>query len=250
MARRLKILLKKHSGRDATGKVVVRHQGGRNKRQYRVIDFKRDKFNIIGKVSAIEYDPNRSADVALIHYSDGDKRYILRPLGLNVGDKVVSSENADMKPGNSLPLKNIPIGQVIHNIELSHGRGGQIARSAGDQAFVMAREGELVHVKMPSTEIRKIKASNYATIGQVGNVEWKDRVLGSAGASRHAGIRPNVRGVAMNPDSHPHGGGEGRSGIGLKHPKTYSGRHALGKTRSPKKYSNKYIVKKKKTKNK
>lgn len=240
------IILKKHSGRDATGQVVVRHQGGRSKRFYRFIDFKRDKFNIEGVVIAIEYDPNRSADIALIQYKDGDKRYILAPLSLKVGSKVMSGEKADVKVGNCLPLASIPVGQPIHNIELTHGRGGQVARSAGDQAFVMAKENGYAHVKMPSGEVRQILVSNYATIGQVGKVEWKDRVLGSAGASRHAGIRPSVRGVAMNPSSHPHGGGEGRSGIGLKSPKTYAGRKAVGKTRSRKKYSNKFIIKRRK----
>lgn len=246
MARKLKVILKKHSGRDATGKVVVRHQGGRHKRYYRVIDFKRNKFGIEGKVVALEYDPNRSADVALIHYKDGDKRYILAPLGLKIDDKVVSGETAEVKVGNSLQIGKIPVGQVIHNIELTKGRGGQIVRSAGDQAFVMASEGSYAQVKLPSGEIRKVLALNYATIGQIGKVEWKDRVLGTAGASRRAGIRPTVRGVAMNPSSHPHGGGEGRSGIGLKYPKTYAGRHAIGKTRNKKKHSNKYIVKRRK----
>ncbi len=246
MKKKLQVILKKHSGRDASGKVVVRHQGGRSKRFYRVIDFKRDKFGIVGKVLTIEYDPNRSSDLAVVQYNDGEKRYILAPLGLKVGDKVVSGENADVRLGNALPLEKIPVGQAVHNLELNRGKGGQIARSAGNQVFVMARESGYVHVKMPSGEIRRILGKNYATIGQLGKVEWKDRVLGKAGRSRNMGIRPTVRGVAMNPSSHPHGGGEGRSGIGMKSPKTYAGRKAVGNTRSKKKYSNKYIVKRRK----
>ena len=246
MTRKLKIILKKQSGRDSAGRVSVRHQGGRQKRFMRVVDFKRDKFNIPGTVVGIEYDPNRSSDIALIHYRDGEKRYILAPLGLKVGNKIVSGENADIRVGNSLPLIKIPIGQPIHNIELTHGRGGQIARSAGDQAFVMAHENSYAHVKMPSGEIRKILISNFATIGQLSKIGWKDRVIGKAGTSRLMGIRPTVRGVAMNPRSHPHGGGEGRSGVGLKYPKTYVGRKAVGKTRSKKKYSNKFILKRRK----
>jgi large subunit ribosomal protein L2 len=243
MTRILKNILKKNSGRDAAGKVSVRHQGGRSKRFYRMVDFRREKYDVEGKVLALEYDPNRSADIALIQYKDGEKRYILAPLGLKEGDKVMSGQHVDVRIGNALPLEYIPVGQPVHNIELNTGRGGQIARSAGNAAFVMAKEAGYVHIKMPSGEIRKILARNFATIGQLGNVEWKDRVLGKAGASRHAGVRPSVRGVAMNPSSHPHGGGEGRSGIGLKYPKTYAGRKAVGKTRRPKKYSNKFIVK-------
>ncbi len=246
MSRKLKEILKKQSGRDQSGKVVVRHQGGRHKRFYRSIDFKRDKLNVEGIVVGIEYDPNRSSDLALIQYKDGEKRYILSPLGLKAGDKIVTGADADIRVGNAMPLASIPVGQAIHSIELTHGRGGQIARSAGDQAFIMAKEGAYVHVKMPSGEIRKILASNFATIGQIGKVAWKDRVLGLAGASRHLGIRPTVRGVAMNPSSHPHGGGEGRSGVGLKFPKTYTGRKAVGKTRSRKKYSNKFVIKRRK----
>ncbi len=242
MATKLKKILKKHSGRDASGQVAVRHQGGRHKRFYRVIDFKRNKLGVEGKVLAIEYDPNRSADVALLQYKDGEKRYILRPVGLEEGAVVITSENADLKPGNALPMKAIPVGTFIHNIELTTGRGGQIARSAGDQAILTAREGEYVHVKLPSGEVRKILGKNYATIGQVGNVNWKDRVLGKAGRAINMGRRPTVRGVAMNPRSHPHGGGEGRSGIGMSSPKTYAGRKAVGKTRRPKKYSNKFII--------
>ncbi len=240
--KKLKNILKKNSGRDSSGQVMVRHQGGRHKRYYRTVDFKRDKKDILATVVAIEYDPNRSADVALLQYKDGEKRYILRPVGLEEGATVIAADSADLKPGNSLMLKLLPVGTFIHNIELTPGRGGQIARSAGDQAIVTAREGDYVHVKMPSGEVRRILSSNHATVGQVGNVDWKDRVLGKAGASRHMGIRPSVRGVAMNPRSHPHGGGEGRSGIGMPGPKTYAGRSAVGKTRRPKKYSNKFII--------
>lgn len=239
----MKSILKKQSGRDATGSVSVRHQGGRHKRFYRSVDFRRDKMGISGKVMTIEYDPNRSTDVAVVHYKDGDKRYILAPLGLKIGARVVAGADADVKLGNAMPLANVPVGQPIHNIELTRGRGGQIARSAGDQAFVMAKEEGYAHVRMPSGEVRKILLTNYATIGQLGNIAWKDRVLGKAGASRRAGIRPTVRGVAMNPHSHPHGGGEGRSGIGMSSPKTYAGRKAVGKTRHPKKFSNKFIIK-------
>lgn len=246
MTRKLKHILKKNSGRDNSGQIMVRHQGGRHKRNYRVVDFKRDKKNISATVIAIEYDPNRSADVALIQYKDGEKRYILRPVGLEVGSMIRSGEDADLKPGNALPLIVIPVGTFVHNIELTTGAGGQIARSAGDQASVTAREGEYVHIKMPSGEVRRILGKNYATIGQVGNVEWKNRVIGKAGRSRHMGIRPSVRGVAMSPASHPHGGGEGRSGIGMSTPKTYAGRKAVGKTRRPKKYSSKFIISRRK----
>lgn len=248
MAKKLKHILKKNSGRDASGQVMVRHQGGRQKRMYRVIDFKRDKRGISAEVIGIEYDPNRSADVALVQYADGERRYILRPVNLQIGGKIVAGEGSDLKPGNALPLAEIPVGTFIHNIELSFGRGGQIARSAGDQAVVTAREGAYTHVKMPSGEVRKILAKNYATIGQVGNTEWKDRVIGKAGRNIRLGIRPSVRGVAMSPASHPHGGGEGRSGIGMPSPKTYAGRKAVGKTRRPKKYSNKFIISRRKGK--
>jgi large subunit ribosomal protein L2 len=194
----------------------------------------------------IEIDPNRTSDIALIHYTDGEKRYILAPVGLKVGDKVEAGEKAEIKVGNALPLGKSPAGTPVHNIELSQGKGGQIARSAGNQAIIMSREGDYVNVKMPSTEVRKIFAKNYATIGQLGKVEWKDRVIGKAGTKIRLGIRPTVRGVAMNPRSHPHGGGEGRSGIGMSTPKTYAGRPAVGKTRRPKKYSDKFIVSRRK----
>lgn len=243
---KLKTILKKNSGRDNSGSVVVRHQGGRHKRFYRLVDFKRNKFEVEGTIVGVEYDPNRSAELVLVQYKDGDKRYILRPLNLNLGDKIVANPIADVKVGNSMQLKNIPIGTPIHNVELTKGRGGQLARSAGDQAVVMAKEDKYVHVKLPSGEIRRILADNYATIGQLSKVEWKDRQWKKAGAKRHLGIRPTVRGVAMEPSSHPHGGGEGRSGIGMSTPKTFYGRPAVGRTRDKKKYSNKYIVKRRK----
>jgi len=250
MSNKLKHILKKHSGRDASGQVMVRHQGGRQKRMYRVVDFKRNKLGIAAEVVSIEYDPNRSADVALVQYADGEKRYILRPVGLEIGSMIQAGTGSDLKPGNCLPLQEIPVGTFIHNIELTLGRGGQIARSAGDQAVVTAREGEYVHVKMPSGEVRKILGRNCATIGQVGNIDWKDRVIGKAGRNIRLGKRPTVRGVAMNPSSHPHGGGEGRSGIGMSSPKTYAGRKAVGKTRRPKKYSNKFIISRRKGRSK
>jgi large subunit ribosomal protein L2 len=246
MASTLKKILKKNSGRDNSGTVVVRHQGGRQKRFYRIIDFKRNKFTMPGTVVGIEYDPNRSVDLLLVNYTDGEKRYILRPLNVNLGDKVIAGESTDIQNGNSMRIKNIPVGTPVHNIELTPGRGGQIVRSAGNQATIVAKEEKYVQVKLPSGEIRRILNDNYATIGQLSKVEWKDRVLGKAGAKRHMGIRPTVRGVAQDPRSHPHGGGEGRSGIGMPSPKTYRGRIAVGKTRDKKKYSNKHIIKRRK----
>lgn len=246
MTRKLKVIKKKNSGRDASGQVVVRHQGGQHKRFLRVIDFKRNKIGIIGKVVAIEYDPNRTVDIALIQYTDGDKRYILAPEGLRLNAKIVSGPEADIKTGNTVPMSLIPIGTVVHNVELTPGKGGQMARSAGTGATIQAKEGGFIHLKLPSGEVRKVRADGYATIGNLGNVEWKNEVIGSAGRKRHMGIRPTVRGVAQNPRSHPHGGGEGRSGIGMSTPKTYAGRPAVGNTRRPKKYSNKYILQKRK----
>lgn len=239
----LKRILKKKSGRDNSGSVVVRHQGGRHKRFYRVVDFKRSKKDILGTVVGVEYDPNRSVDLLLVQYSDGEKRYILKPLNVGLGDKIVAGDSVDIQNGNAMLIKNIPVGTPVHNIELTKGRGGQIVRSAGNQAVIVAKEEKYVQVKMPSGEIRRILNDNYATIGQLSKVEWKDRVLRKAGTKRHMGIRPTVRGVAQDPKSHPHGGGEGRSGIGLKSPKTYAGRKAVGNTRNKKKYSNKFIVK-------
>lgn len=243
--RKLQVILKKQGGRDQTGQVAVRHQGGGHKQFIRIIDFKRDK-DVSGKVVAIEYDPNRTCDIALINYTDGEKRYILAPDGLEVGQMVSARETADIKPGNNLPLGKIPLGTAVHNIELTRGKGGQLARSAGVAGNVAAYEGEYVHIRMPSGEVRRIHAFCRATIGQVGNITWKDRVVGKAGTSRHLGIRPTVRGVAQNPRSHPHGGGEGRSGIGMSTPKTYAGRAAVGRRRNKKKFSNKYIVQRRK----
>lgn len=248
--KKLKIIKKKHSGRDASGQVVVRHQGGAHKRYLRMIDFKRDKFDIVGKVVAIEYDPNRTTDVALIQYADGEKRYILAPHGLKVHDTIGAGKTADVKIGNAIPLSEIPVGTVVHNIELTPGRGGQIARGAGTGAIVSAKEGNYVHIKLPSGEVRKIRATGMATVGQLGNIDWKNEVIGTAGRSRRMGKRPSVRGVAMNPRSHPHGGGEGRSGIGMPSPKTYAGRIAVGRTRRPNKYSDKDIVTRRKGKRK
>ncbi len=238
---KLKVIKKKHSGRGATGNVTVRHQGGEQKRYLRIIDFKRVKM-MPGKVVAIEYDPNRTCDVAFIQYPNGEKSYILCPEGLVVGDMVAAGENVEIKVGNALPLKNIPIGTVVHNVELTPGKGGQFARGAGTAATVAAHEGKYTHLRLPSGEVRLVSEMGKATIGQVGNVNWKNEVIGKAGRARLMGIRPTVRGVAQNPRSHPHGGGEGRSGIGLKRPKTYAGRVAVGKKRTPKKYSNKYII--------
>jgi large subunit ribosomal protein L2 len=240
--KRLKTIKSKRTGRSSAGQVVVRHQGGEHKRFIRLIDFKREKLDIEGKVVSIEYDPNRTADIALIQYPDGDKRYILAPNTISVGDLVVAGNQAEIRTGNAMPLSAIPVGTVVHNVELRRGRGGQMARSAGSAATVSAREGKFVHLKLPSGEMRRVHGTGYATIGQLGNIEWKDEVIGKAGRKRHMGIRPTVRGVAQNPRSHPHGGGEGRSGIGMPSPKNYAGRIAVGKTRSKKKYSNKFIL--------
>ena len=240
---KLEKIKKQKSGR-SKGQVVVRHKGGQHKRFLRRIDFKRNKFEIVGKVVSIEYDPNRTADIALVHYADGEKRYIIAPLDLKVNDKISSGKAVDIKTGNSLPLRNLPVGTVVHNVELTPGRGGQIARGAGTGALVAAKEGEFVHLKLPSGEIRKIRGDCAATVGTLSNIDWKNEFFGKAGRKRHMGIRPTVRGVAQNPRSHPHGGGEGRSGIGMNTPKTYAGRPAVGNTRNPKKYSNKDILSK------
>lgn len=244
--RKLKFIKKKNSGRDTTGQVSVRHQGGQHKRFMRVIDFKRDKRSIEGKIVSLEYDPNRSSNIALVQYSDGQRRYILAPEGLNLNDVITAGNEADIKVGNAMPLLSMPIGTVVHNVELTPGRGGQIARGSGTGAIVAAKEGNFVHLKLPSGEIRKILAKGYATVGALGNAEWKNRVFKKAGAKRHLGIRPTVRGVAQNPRSHPHGGGEGRSGIGMSLPKTFAGRAAVGKTRNKKKHSGKYILQRRK----
>ncbi len=236
--------LKKNAGRNKQGKITVRHQGGGNKVKYRIIDFKRNKDGIPAKVAAIEYDPNRSAFIALLNYVDGEKRYILAPQGLNVGDTVVSGASADIKPGNALPISNIPLGTLIHNVEIKVGRGGQLVRSAGNSAQLMAKEGAYAQVRLPSGEVRKIPMNAKATIGTVGNSDHENVRLGKAGRVRHMGIRPTVRGVVMNPCDHPHGGGEGKSPVGMPAPVTPWGKVALGlKTRKTKKYSNKMIVK-------
>ena len=235
---------KKNAGRNNQGKISVRHQGGGEKQKYRLIDFKRNKLEVPAKVAGIEYDPNRSAFIALLHYLDGEKRYILAPLGLHVGDTIVSSEAADIKPGNSLQLANIPTGTLVHNIELRPGAGGQIARSAGTYAQLMAKEGTFATLRMPSGEMRKVPIIARATIGTVGNTDHENVRIGKAGRKRHMGIRPTVRGVVMNPVDHPHGGGEGKSPIGLPSPVTPWGKPALGyKTRKHKKYSNRLIIK-------
>jgi large subunit ribosomal protein L2 len=239
----LLVPLKKQAGRNNRGKITVRHRGGGAKRRLRVIDFKRDKAGIPGRVAAIEYDPNRSARIALIYYADGEKRYILAPVGLNVGDTVVAGSDAEIKPGNALPMKSIPTGTQIHNIELQRGRGGQVVRSAGASAQLMVKEGEYALIRLPSGEIRRIKSDCLATIGQIGNVEHQNISLGKAGRRRHMGWRPTVRGSAMTPRDHPHGGGEGRAPVGLPGPKTPWGKPALGyKTRKPK-ASDRMIVK-------
>ena len=236
--------LNKKAGRNNKGRITVRHQGGGNKRRYRIIDFKRNKDNIPAKVTAIEYDPNRSAFIALVCYADGEKRYILAPLGLKVGDTVISGETADIKPGNCLPIANIPVGTLIHNIEIKAGRGGQMVRSAGNAAQLMAKEGQYAQVRLPSGEVRKLAMNCRATIGTVGNTDHENVRIGKAGRKRHMGIRPTVRGVVMNPCDHPHGGGEGKSPVGMPAPVTPWGKPALGlKTRKHKKYSNKMIVK-------
>lgn len=230
-------------GRNNQGKITVRHIGGGAKRKYRVIDFKRNKDNIIGKVATIEYDPNRSANIALIHYVDGEKRYILAPKGLEVGHEIVSGEQVDIKTGNAAPIMNIPVGTIIHNVELSPGRGGQIARSAGNSAQILGREDKYVLVRLQSGEVRRILGTCRATIGVVGNESWELVNIGKAGRTRHMGIRPTVRGSVMNPNDHPHGGGEGRTPIGRKSPMTPWGKKARGvKTRDSKKASNDLIV--------
>jgi len=239
----LLIAKKSKAGRNFRGIITVRHRGGGEKRKLRIIDFKRDKTDIPGKVASIEYDPNRSARIALIFYVDGEKRYILAPIGLNVGDTVMSGNNAEIKPGNAMPMRSMPTGIDIHNIELQKGRGGQIVRSAGTSAQLMVKEGEYALLRLPSGEIRRVRSECMATIGQIGNLEHQTISLGKAGRKRHMGWRPTVRGSAMSPRDHPHGGGEGRSPIGMPGPKTPWGKPALGyKTRKPK-ASDKMIVK-------
>lgn len=236
---------KNHSGgRNNTGRITVRHVGGGNRNKYRIIDFKRNKDGIPAKVASIEYDPNRTAYIALLHYVDGEKRYILAPVGLNVGDKVVSGEGADIKAGNALPLSAIPVGTMVHNVEMQPGNGGQLIRTAGASAQLMAKEGKYATLKLPSGEMRMILLSCKATIGQVGNLDHELVSLGKAGRKRHMGVRPTVRGVVMNPNDHPHGGGEGKSPIGMPSPVTPWGKPTLGKkTRKHNKASDRFIVK-------
>ena len=242
-------VLKKHSGRNSYGRITVRHQGGGNRKKYRVIDFKRDKMDVPATVLRLEYDPNRSAYIALVEYTDGERRYILAPVGLNVGDTVLSSAAADIKPGNALPLANIPVGTVIHNIELYPGKGAQLVRSAGVAAQLMAKENGMATVRLPSGEYRKVRLNCIACIGQVGNLEHENVQLGKAGRKRHMGIRPTVRGSVMNPCDHPHGGGEGKAPVGRPGPVTPWGKPAMGyKTRKKKNATDKFIVKRRNAK--
>ena len=234
---------RKNAGRNNSGKITVRHQGGGARQKYRIIDFKRNKDNVPAKVFSVEYDPNRSANIALLHYLDGEKRYIIAPLGLKVGDLIVSGETADIKVGNALPIANIPVGTMIHCIELKPGKGAQLVRSAGNAAQLMAKEGAYAQVRLPSGEVRLIPMNAKATIGQVGNIDHANIQIGKAGCKRHMGVRPTVRGSVMNPCDHPHGGGEGKSPIGKPGPVTPWGKPALGyKTRKHKNPTNKYIV--------
>ena len=238
--------LRGKGGRNFSGKITVRHQGGGERRKYRIIDFRRNKDNIPAKVTAIEYDPNRTCFIALLVYADGEKRYILAPLDLKVGDTVVSGAEADIKPGNCLPIQNIPLGTLIHNVEIKVGRGGQMVRSAGTAAQVMAKEGAYAQVRLPSGEVRKVSMNARATVGQVGNTDHSNVRVGKAGRSRHMGIRPTVRGVVMNPCDHPHGGGEGKSPVGMPAPMSPWGKKTQGvKTRKHRKYSDKLIISRK-----
>jgi large subunit ribosomal protein L2 len=247
--RSLLVSKNKSGGRNANGRITVRHIGGGNRVKYRIIDFKRDKDGIPAKVATIEYDPNRSANIALLNYADGEKRYIIAPLGITVGDVVVSGPDADIKAGNCLPIENIPVGTVIHNIELNPGRGAQLCRAAGNEAQLMAKEGKYATVRLPSGEMRYILARCKATIGQIGNVDHEIVSLGKAGRKRHMGVRPTVRGVVMNPCDHPHGGGEGKSPVGMPSPVTPWGKPALGyKTRKKKNPTDKFIVKRRNVK--
>ncbi len=239
--KKLKSILAKKSGR-SKGKVTVRHQGGREKRFLREVDFRRNKKDVWGVVRSIEYDPNRNADIALVSYEDGDKRYIICPIGVKVGSKILASDVAPTEAGNALPLRAIPVGTPIHNIEITSGKGGQMVKGAGSVAVIFGKEEKWVLVKLPSSEIRRFDPECMAEIGQIGNEDEKNKIIGKAGRKRHMGVRPSVRGVAMNPHAHPHGGGEGRSSVGMKYQKTVYGRRAVGKTRTKKKYSNRMIV--------
>lgn len=245
----LTVTLKKHAGRNVRGKITVRHRGGGYRPKYRIIDFKRDKDGVPGTVATIEYDPNRTANIALINYADGEKRYIIAPNKLNVGDVIESGAEADIKVGNALPLANIPVGTIIHNVELKPGKGGQMVRSAGNGAQLMAKEGAFAQVRLPSGEVRKVHIGCRATVGEVGNLDHQNIQIGKAGRKRHMGIRPTVRGSVMNPNDHPHGGGEGRTSIGRKAPMTPWGKKAMGvKTRKNKKASTKLIVRRRNSK--
>ena len=236
--------VKKNAGRNSYGRITVRHRGGGNKRKYRIIDFRRDKLDMPAAVQRIEYDPNRSAFIALVKYEDGELRYILAPVGLKTGDPVVSSAAADIKPGNCLPLANIPVGTIIHNIEINPGRGAQLVRSAGDYAQLMAKDAQFAQVRLPSGEVRIVRTNCVAVIGQLGNIDHENVHIGKAGRTRHMGIRPTVRGSVMNPNDHPHGGGEGKSPVGHPGPMTPWGKPAMGlKTRKTKNRTNKYIFK-------
>ena len=238
---------KKNAGRNSYGRITVRHQGGGNRQKYRIIDFKRKKDNMEAQVIGIEYDPNRTSNIALIQYEDGEKAYILAPVGLTDGDKVISGENVDIRPGNCLPIANIPVGTLIHNIELNPGQGGKLVKAAGGEAQLMAKEGEYAHVRLPSGEMRLIRAKCRATIGTIGNLDYANIKLGKAGRTRHMGVRPTVRGSVMNPVDHPHGGGEGRAPVGHSGPLTPWGKPALGyKTRKKNNRTDKYIVKRRK----
>ncbi len=238
----LLISMKRQAGRNNQGRITVRHHGGGNRPKYRIIDFRRDKVGIPAKVVGIEYDPNRTARIALLNYVDGEKRYILAPIGLMVGEKILSGATAEVKPGNTLPISNIPVGTMIHNIELLKGKGGQLVRSAGGSAQLMAKEGKYAQVRLPSGETRYISVECMATIGQIGNPEWNTIKLGKAGRRRHMGWRPTVRGSVMSPRDHPHGGGEGKVGVGLSGPKTKWGKPALGKKTRRRKYTDRFIV--------
>jgi large subunit ribosomal protein L2 len=240
--RSLLVARRRSGGRNSYGKITVRHRGGGNRRYIRMVDFKRDKRDILARVAAIEYDPNRSARLALLHYVDGEKRYIIAPVGLQVGDQVIAGERAEIRPGNSLPIANIPVGTMVHNIELQEGRGGQLVRSAGGAAQMLSKEGEYAQLRLPSGETRLVRQACYATIGQVGNLEHNNIKLGKAGRKRHLGIRPTVRGSAMSPRDHPHGGGEGRQPIGMPGPKSPWGKPTLGAKTRRNKQSDKFIV--------
>jgi len=241
--RSLIIARRKRGGRNSYGRITVRHQGGGNRQQIRIIDFKRDKRDIPARVAAIEYDPNRTARLALLHYIDGEKRYILAPLDLKVGDTVLAGMKAEIRPGNNLPIANIPVGTLVHNVELKDGRGGQLVRSAGGAAQLLAKEGDYAQLRMPSGEVRLVRQSCYATIGQVGNLDHSNIKLGKAGRKRHKGIRPTVRGTAMTPRDHPHGGGEGRQPVGMAGPKSPWGKPTRGYKTRRNKTTDKYIVK-------